>query len=50
MFHQGLVLEFFLKAFNYGLSSNSQSAIKYKLNQNGDPIVIEEKNPLLIKE
>lgn len=50
VFYQGVVLEFFLKAFNHGLSINSKSAIKYKLKQNGDPIVIEGNNPLLIKE
>lgn len=50
VFHKGIVLEFLLKAHNYGLGTNSQSAIKYKLNQDGNPIILEERNSLLIKE
>lgn len=50
VFHQGIVLEFFLKAFNHKLKPNHKLAIKYKLKQNGDPVIIEGKNALLIKE
>jgi hypothetical protein len=50
VFHRGIVLEYFLQAYNYGLPKNSPKAIKYKIEKNGDPSVIDVQGMLLIKE
>ena len=50
VFHKGVVLEFFLRAHNYGLGKNSPKFIEYKLKHNGDPVVVDIVSTSLIME
>lgn len=50
IFHQGVVLEEFLKAYNYKLHRNSNKAIKYEIEIDGKPVIRDIQSMFLIKE
>ncbi|EHZ5577230.1 chromosome partitioning protein ParB, partial [Enterococcus faecalis] len=48
--HQGVVLEFFIKAHNFGEKVNSSKAIKYKIKNDGSPVITSPQSFFIIKE
>ncbi|MGG5359637.1 MULTISPECIES: ParB N-terminal domain-containing protein [unclassified Enterococcus] len=44
-----IILEEFLKAYNYGLEENNKAAIQYRINKNDKIVVMTNRNTILLK-